>query len=549
MQFYCADFETVNNREDCRVWAWGLENLYSDEYADGGEIETFIQHITKDKKNKKIWFHNLKFDGEFILQYLIRHKYKYNETPKYNGEYNTLISDMGVFYSISFKHNNCKIDIYDSLKLLPFKLKDIAKQLKLDVQKLTIDYNEIRTTGHIATKQEKQYLYHDVHILKLALCVIFEYGIKKITIGSNALSDYKETIGKTNFKKLFPPPKYDKDIRQAYKGGFVYVNPIFAGKTLGEGIVLDINSLYPYVLRDCLLPYGEPLFFEGKYEKDDYYPLYVQMFRCNFDLKEGYLPTIQLKNSPRFTATEYVKTTNGEPTTLCLSSVDLELFFEHYNVSDIEWFSGYKFRASTDLFKEYIDKWFDLKIKAEKDGNLGLRLISKLMQNNLYGKFATNPDAKEKIPVGLKEDGTIAYSVQDSKREPVYIPVGIFVTAYARRIIITAAQKNYCRFIYCDTDSLHLIGIKLPLNLKIDKYLLGYFKHEATFTKAKYLRPKTYIETINGELKVTCCGMPENIYPQVTYDNFCIGSAYKGKLRPVHVSNGIVLEETNFSLR
>ena len=65
----------------------------------------------------------------------------------------------------------------------------------------------------------------------------------------------------------FPPPDYDAYVRKAYRGGFTWVNPRFAGRMLGEGIVLDVNSLYPSIMagvRGELLPFGDPRWLSGE---------------------------------------------------------------------------------------------------------------------------------------------------------------------------------------------------------------------------------------------------------------------------------------------
>lgn len=74
-----------------------------------------------------------------------------------------------------------------------------------------------------------------------------------------------------------------------------------------------------------------------------------------------------------------------------MTNVDLALFLEHYNVYNIEYHSGWKFRQKTGMFDEYIDYWANVKIDAEKQGNSALREIAKLYLNNLYGKFSKNP--------------------------------------------------------------------------------------------------------------------------------------------------------------
>lgn len=342
---------------------------------------------------------------------------------------------------------------------------------------------------------------------------------------------------------------------------------------IGEGIVLDVNSLYPDVLYNTPMPYGEGKYFEGRYVEDKQYNVYVQMFTCNFELKEGYLPTIQLKNNLAFVPTEYVTSSDGEDVTLCLTYLDLKLFLEHYEVYNIEWIGGWKFKSIIGLFKDYIDKWMNIKIQASIEGNKAMRTLAKLMLNALYGKFALNPNVRSKYPFLV--DGVVKYKLGPREtREPIYIPVGTITTAGARYKTITSGQSQYERFIYADTDSLHLVGKELPTNLEIDSVKLGAWKHESSFKRAKYIRQKCYIEdtymdekeinkilTKNPELKhlvnwddmtmlkITCAGMPQSCYPYVTWDNFEPGSTFMGKLSPKHVAGGIVLTETSFTIK
>ena len=75
---------------------------------------------------------------------------------------------------------------------------------------------------------------------------------------------------------------------------------------------------------------------------------------------------------------EYLTSSGNTELTLCLNSIDLELFFNQYDVYNIEYISGWKFKSAKGLFTDYINKWSNNKINAKKEGNHGLYLISKL---------------------------------------------------------------------------------------------------------------------------------------------------------------------------
>ena len=595
---YEGDFETTTDPDDCRVWASCLVDINTFQTAFiGNDIDSFFEFLKN--KNSVVYMHNLKFDGEFVLSYILSKGYVYSNTHE-GGTFETLITDDGLFYTITvyFEKKNKKykkVVFYDSLKKLPFKVSVIAKAFELADSKGEIDYKAHREKGYELTDEEKDYIVKDCRIVAQALKIQFDKGLTKMTNAADAMGWYKNIIGKDRFEKWFPvlPFELDADIRQAYKGGFTYLNPRFKNKRVKSGLVFDVNSLYPWAMYNCLLPYGYPMFFEGKYEHDPNYPLYIIHMKCCFKLKEGHIPCIQLKNNRRYVETEYLTESRDkggidEPVELHLTSVDYQLFIDHYDIWDEEYINGWKFKATVGMFKDYIDYW--MHIKETTTG--AMRQLAKLMLNSLYGRFALNPKAFQKVAY-MDKDGVVRYEVinTDEKaklfnvkppelRDPVYTAMGCFITAYAREKTIRSAQSVYDRFIYADTDSLHITGLEIP-DIEIHPTHLGAWKHEGTFCDSKYIRAKTYMETmietkttslenyckainksdslevirIEGdkvvwhETKVTCAGMPDNVKESVTYENFHSGSTFDGKLMPRRYKGGIVLMETTFTIK
>lgn len=573
---WAADFETTTDENDCRVWAYGIIEVGAEptRFHYGNSIDGFFNMIRK-KGGDVFYFRNLKFDGEFIIWWLLKNGFthvKGDPGIKLKPmEFSTLISDKGVFYQIKIQFEDYSgkmkpVTILDSLKIIPLSIEKTAKAFGLPVRKSTIDYNEDRPPGHELTGEELFYLRMDVEIDARSLHQMFSQNLNKMTQGANALHDYKQIIGKKTFERKFPVLDYliEQDIRQAYKGGFTYLKRGWEEKDVGEGIVFDVNSLYPSVMYFNKLPWGEPLAFKGKYEEDKQYDLFIQRFTCRFKLKEGFLPTIQLKNNLSFIPTEYVESSGEEDVTLVLTSVDMVLFFKHYDVDleNIDWEGGWKFRSSNAMFKSYVDKWMDVKERASVEENSGLRTIAKLMMNALYGKFGLNPNVRSKYP--YLDDDVVKYANGPKEtRDPIYIPLACFVTAWARHKTISAAQSVYDRFLYADTDSLHLMGTDVPDSLEVHPTHLGFWKHESTFARARFIRTKSYVEDeyhnsfIMPELglkgptkfKITCAGMPPRCYPGVTWSTFYTGNSFSGKLRHKHVKGGVVLKPTSFTIK
>ena len=573
---WTADFETNVDETDCRVWAWAVCEIGNPEnFHYGTSINGFIKWCETSKENYTLYFHNLKFDGEYIFHYLLTNGYKHitDITERKDKTFETIISDMGQFYMITiyFKVGRVinKVTIYDSLKLLNFSVEAIAKSFDLPIRKLELDYKTKRKEGHRLTKHEVDYIRCDVEVMSRALDILFKEGLDRMTIGSCALNNYKGMM--KNFNRYYPeiPLEVDEDIRTSYRGGFTYLNPLYKEKTTGEGIVLDVNSLYPSVMYNCILPFGQPIYFNGKYKFDIFYPLYIQRINVIFKLKEGKIPTIQVKKSLMFLPNEFLESSKGDILTLTLTNVDLKLFLEQYDIEYIEYVSGWKFKGRKGMFKDYIDVWSEKKIQAKKDNQPALYKISKLMLNSLYGKFAKNPNIRSKRPY-LMEDGSVGYELLPLEQgKGLYIPVGSFITSYAREKTIRTSQairdytlqhynKDY--YIYSDTDSIHMLKVneeELKKFVDIDDFILGAWKLESTFKRGRYLRQKAYIEEgYDGEMNVTIAGLPKKLGKYVNFDNFNIGFSIlandetkEHKLTYRHVKGGVLLEDTDFTIQ
>ncbi len=582
MKKFSCDFETTTDLKDCRVWAFACCEIGEpDNFIYGNSLDDFMEWCADKKKNYTCFFHNLKFDGAFILDWLLKNGFEYvaDKKERRDHTFNTLITDTGQFYQITVwfhikGHHTNKVIFQDSLKILNFSVEAIAKGFNLPIRKLKIDYKAKREIGHVLTNEEIDYIRNDVEIISRALDIMFKQGLNKMTIASDALSSFKDMCKRFPF--YFPKlkPEVDEDIRLSYKGGFTYCSPRHAGEIVGEGVVLDVNSLYPSRMKFELMPFGQPEPFQGKYKHDDLYKLYVQRITCSFKVKPNFIPTIQLKHCLSFMPNQYIEDSKGELVTMSLTNPDLELFFKHYDVEDLTYEGGWKFRAVRGVFNNYIEHWTEEKIKAKKEGNAPQYLIAKLMLNSLYGKFGTSLTGRKKIPVLVGDDVRYISGERESKNG-VYLPVATFITSYARKYTIETSQMirdwtlqhhGYDGYLYSDTDSIHALLSKSDLEIlcdiiNIDDYELGAWKHESSFIQAKFLRQKCYIEQdYDGHINVTIAGLPKRLGHLINFDNFKEGFTTEGlsnkeigeggrKLRYKHVDGGVVLVETDFTIK
>lgn len=572
---FCADFEATTIEDDCRVWGWGLAYIdYPDEVEIDHTIDEFMERISFQPA--VCYFHNLKYDGGFILDWLFRNGYEHidddgRDVPE--GGFRTLISAMGRFYSLKVRFKGDAIaagnvvEFRDSWNKIPMGVSRVAKAFNQPESKGDIDYHAERPVGHRITAEERDYIRRDVSIMANAMSEVISNGMTKLTVASDAMKEYKKLTGK-RFDRLFPKLSEEMDllIRRAYRGGFTYVDERFRGKKLGSGLVLDVNSLYPSVMKNNLIPYGEPKRMEGEVITDERYPLSILTITFTAKLKKDHIPCIQIKGSNMFAPTEYLRNID-EPTTLTMTNVDFELYNDHYDLDILDYAGGWLFRAQTGMFDAYIDKW--AKVKETSKG--GKREIAKLHLNSLYGKFATNPLVASKIPV-FEDDMVKLKRGADNTRPPVYTAAGVFITSHARNLTIRAAQDNYDVFAYADTDSLHLLVDEVPEGLDVHPTRMGAWKLEYYFKNAFYVRPKFYFEHLSFDAKMEpvsaehnedcesdceirhdhvnrIAGYPERESAKLTFNDLIHDRILPGKLVPKRVPGGIVLKDVGFKIK
>lgn len=231
-QRWSCDFETTTNVDDCRVWAWAAAEVDDpDHVLYGNSLDSFMLWLCALPNRSTMWFHNLKFDGEFIYSWLFENGWEWVENTAESPikTFDTLISDKGQHYCIHLNTTSRDtVEIRDSLKIIPMRVAEIPKAFGLPDAKLDLDYHGPREKGHELTEEERAYIREDVVIVSKALRIMLGSGMDRLTAGSNAMKAYKATVGgDKGFRKLYPVPDYDAEVRAAYRGGFTYADPRF----------------------------------------------------------------------------------------------------------------------------------------------------------------------------------------------------------------------------------------------------------------------------------------------------------------------------------
>lgn len=642
--YYVADFETTvySGQDFTEVWAAAITPLDDNNGVVFNNIIDFLDFCFTLPDAPVIFFHNLAFDGQFILAHLYNpgsgYKQAIKPVPVIRGQHGNdedvfdyewlpfkswpnrafsfVLSEKNQFYIIRVKNGSKLIEFRDSVKLLPMSVKVMGQSFETEHQKGLIEYTGFRKAYGRISDEEREYILNDVYVVRESLQYLFRQGMDRITIGACCMRDWKRRFrAEYGDVRIFfpyldkimysPNETVDHFCRSAYKGGWCYLKRGEACKIQGSGFTLDVNSLYPSRMHSesgCIYPYGLPHCWHGNYIPDEaleekrYY--YIRI-RCRFELKPGFLPTVQIKNDPLYDGREWVETSdvwdsvnkrytpyvtmnNGVTEThivnLTMTCTDYNMFLEHYNVSNLEIIGGIWFDAAAGFFDDYLNYWNQIKMEAKG----GKRLIAKLMMNNLYGKTAASDDSSFKFIGGYKDNGAVLFHTQEEhNKDTFYIAVGAAITSYCRQFTISAAQANYNRFIYADTDSLHMVGdVSEAKAVIIDSKKFNCWKHESSWRSAVFVQQKRYIEEVytgsgnRTEYDIKCAGMKRScqkmlqqamsgvhLMPDLageeytfishpkTMKDFRPGLVVPGNLKAKLIKGGVILENREYTMR
>lgn len=679
---YVADFETgiSNNRDEAWVYMAGLKKVGEGDVEIYYSIDKFIKalkDITKEEKSSiTVWFHNLQFDGQFIIQQVKR---------------DTEISKIGPkFQSITLKANKHRIFFKDSYPIVRCSIKKLGKLF--GIEKLDSEYKQyLPNSEKVIPDVEKDYLRRDVEILERTVLEIqrnnidgsqaASYGIREVKrqmAQQTRDKDVKAKLARAEIQELeagqivykgrFGQLGYynNEQLRQAYRQGFNVLNDKFVGKTLDSQmdtdiiddtfvkylisngvqvedienaveISLDVNSLYLKVLRDYKMPYGGIVddlydwdakrYIYDKQTKDkDSKAIFVdvQIYgRCKSKINPVQ-DIFEWKDETGFVDavlpySEFVMLNNAFENAKHLEYPDdmwwCEAFEQQFVIRSLQIHRVMTFYNSYGMFDSFVNKWYNIK-HGKKDF---MQLISKSVLTNTVGCIGRKQDIslldikakvvytdygverylgqaadlhrdeedKDKIDKYLDEVtknvknkekyvDIIVTDKQDVKIQQLdalaqYVPVPAMVNSIGRCITSWTALNFGDRFIYSDTDQVHVLlsgsfeHMEHPVVRKFDNNKIvstpaflseteiGGFKIERVVQRARFLKKKTYLEEqVDGDQYTVTAGVPDSD-TKFSLDGldgrtkFELGAKYK-ILEPHQIKGGVGLWESDRTL-
>lgn len=356
---------------------------------------------------------------------------------------------------------------------------------RIGLPKLEIDFN-------LCSELElKDYCRRDVEIelknFKLFIKFLEEGSIARLcyTRGSTAMSafllrHYTTKIYIHNNKQALALE------REAFKGG--RVECYFLGNIIGEDFyLLDVNSLYPYVMRNNSYPvkYVKILHNVSISDLTNYINSYAIVARVTVDTDT---PIYCVRRD------RSIFPIGRFEVTLCTPELKYALAAGH--IVSVNSLVLYK---QESIFTSYVDKFYTLKQQFAAEHNDEYVELCKKMLNSLYGKFGQKAEnwvkvgdaagEPDRIELGLVyETGKLSkiqyllgeiFVLNDYGESFDSFPaISAHVTAYGRLylwdIMKQAGEDNY---LYCDTDSLIVNKAGLfRLQNRISSTILGGIK-------------------------------------------------------------------------
>lgn len=559
---YCCDFETTSLKQyelegRTRVYLYKIVDLKTGKKEHYGvNIEDFIEYIFTQKDLLKIYFHNLSFDGEFIIYHLMEKGWKYVDEmkePTKDATFTAIIDNFTSIYEITLSKDEKLIKINCSYKLTGLSIKELGKLVGLDKLNETHDYEEIKNYKSIdeVSEEELSYITNDVEIMRQAIIKCYEMGIRGITKSSacyklwkniewaklrdNVITDYTDEI------------KHIVD--SSYRGGITMVNKLYQGKTLYDMRNYDVNSLYPSVMYKKM-PIGEPMLVKNEKDLPGNYELRLyEIYIENAQVLKGYIPFIPTTKSFVW-KDSYEYPYKVENLEICLWEDEFNLFKTYYE-GDYMVIKVVGWKSREKMFDEYLETF--KRIKENAPNPSPERTFAKGCMNSLYGKFAQTNNRVSKRPKLI--EGELEFESFENEGKGSYDrKIASIITSYARCVLIKAINKNPKRFVYCDTDSIYILG-DYDYDIPVDAKKLGFWKYEHSYYKFKALKAKCYISIIkggeeDGDIHSAISGLPKEVQNTIKFDEFKDGKTWVDvKRQQCRVKGGIVIVKRPFTIK
>jgi hypothetical protein len=348
------------------------------------------------------------------------------------------------------------ITFFDTLRHWPMSVAAMGEYIGKPKMK---DYLSNKVTPKLidACQRDTEIVFDFVSIM---LQKYFDLGLKiKSTLPSMAMQYWKKYFAPFRMPLLTHETR-DR-FREGYYGGRVEV---FRFKEIKGPIYhYDVNSLYPYVMRENLYP---DISSREKHTRNPNFENYGMAY-VDIEIPENNIPCLPYRSEKEILF-PYGRIIGA----YCYPEIRQALK-DGAKINRIGW--AIEYGKSCDPFSGYVDTCYGNRLQGKDDLT---KTFWKFMMNSLYGKFA----ARDEL-LTLSRDEEFIITSASSNSNVIW---SAYVTSYARLILLNYLREAGTVY-YCDTDS-----VFTDHELSTGKQL-GELKLEGVYSRAEFFGNKVYV--------------------------------------------------------
>ena len=548
-------------------------------------LRTAIEQIKEEKKLSVnpllvVWVHNLAYEFQWLSGL-----YPFTNDEVFFRDVRKPI------YCRMFETFELRCSYIQSNMSLSALCKQTGVKQKLSGQKF--DYDKIRFPWTPLSEFEEEYTTVDVESLVKAMKYRVSRGgdnLQTVPLTSTgyvrreckeALKDYF-----LDLRELKPAEKEYRLLRKAFRGGNTHANRYYVDKIIDNVYSYDISSSYPTqqltqlfpikpfkwldinqrtpqrrvqrVLQFIGLGYAVVATYQFKNLrlKNHREPIpYISLSRCQ---AMGTDDMEMILDNGRILECGYIE--------ISLTEIDLQIVLDQYQFDSMDVIEAmvsqkdYLPEQYRKVIQNYYNKKTALKGDDSEDGKY-MYMKSKNMLNAVYGMSATDPVHQDifykdgDYKVSTYEDFTQDELLKLLKNASFPYQWGVYTTALARKQLQDAIKLCGDRIVYCDTDSVKVIGdidiSRLNIRLKEkaiqskayaddmngNRHYIGLFESDGHYDQFITQGAKRYAYMTDGKIGITVAGVSKKINEETgisfaveelkTLDRFRVGMIWK----------------------
>lgn len=422
--YYVADFETITDEtnyykeyKQTGITYGVIKNLEGTIEKTFNKLSAFFEIIKGFGQEKLIiYFHNLGFDGTFIISYLDKIGFMHAEDCFNKNTFHVFRTTNPKIYYIRVNYEDVLIEFRCSKLLLQSSVKALGKNVNIDKYKHEAqETNEFYNVEPINELEEfeKQnleycdYCKRDVEIVRQSLLAFFEEMLK-ILKTKNQAEFFQELIncvtlsgisfllqrvyyGVEKENPFFIKNYEERIIGDKFKqGGLTLVNNKILQKEQNKKvIIIDLKSAYPAVMANQKMAFKYVGSFNHdnynklveEYKKQNHYYFFVEFDLINVTPKNAHDIPLLKNFSKNKLVTHYTSAEIYHGYYLLDELIVLLKFFDYQEIKIRKVHKIYK----RNLFKDIVNELYYYKEKYKKEGDLARSHTYKILLNAGYG--------------------------------------------------------------------------------------------------------------------------------------------------------------------